>query len=203
LLELYTSEGCSSCPPADDWFSTLKDQPGLWKGFVPVAFHVDYWNYLGWTGPYSKSEFTQRQRRYASLWSSDTIYTPGFVLDGREWRRRSARDLIRPDDREVGRLKLEWKSGRFSIGFEPSMGTPEKWSFHLVTLGMGRSSTVSRGENAGRTLTHDFVALEHLHVPTDQTTAEWTSASSRAEAVAAWVSLGSDPTPIQAVGGWL
>ena len=55
LLELYTSEGCSSCPPAEAWLSGLKDNPGLWRDFVPVAFHVDYWNYLGWRDKWSRA----------------------------------------------------------------------------------------------------------------------------------------------------
>jgi hypothetical protein len=86
LLELYTSEGCSSCPPAESWLSRLKESPGLWKEFVPVAFHVDYWDYLGWRDPWSSKTFTDRQHAYAHAWRSDSVYTPGFVLNGKEWR---------------------------------------------------------------------------------------------------------------------
>jgi hypothetical protein len=75
LLELYTSEGCSSCPPAESWLSRLKESPGLWKDFVPVAFHVDYWNYLGWRDPWSTKAFTDRQHAYARTWRSDSVYT--------------------------------------------------------------------------------------------------------------------------------
>src|SRR5580693_7997010 len=78
LLELYTSEGCSSCPPAETWLSRLKASPGLWGDFVPVAFHVDYWDYLGWRDPWAKSEFSNRQRAYAARWHSQSVYTPGF-----------------------------------------------------------------------------------------------------------------------------
>src|SRR5436190_11363063 len=80
LLELYTSEGCSSCPPAETWFSKLKNAPGLWTNFVPVAFHVDYWNRLGWRDKFSDAQFSERQRAYAQLWSAENIYTPEFVL---------------------------------------------------------------------------------------------------------------------------
>src|SRR5437868_3719162 len=62
LLELYTSEGCSSCPPAEQWMTQLKNAPGLWKSFVPVAFHVDYWDYLGWKDVLSSPNYSQRQR---------------------------------------------------------------------------------------------------------------------------------------------
>src|SRR5262249_36121801 len=86
LLELFTSEGCSSCPPAEKWISNLRSNPDLWKKVVPVAFHVDYWDHLGWRDPFSKQEFTERQRSYAATWGGDSIYTPGFVVNGREWR---------------------------------------------------------------------------------------------------------------------
>src|SRR5215470_17138375 len=86
LLELFTSEGCSSCPPAEKWVSGLKAAPGLWKQFVPVAFHVDYWDYLGWRDPWASKAFSDRQRAYAQVWGGDSIYAPGFVLNGQEWR---------------------------------------------------------------------------------------------------------------------
>src|SRR5579859_334549 len=78
LLELYTSEGCSSCPPAEAWISNLKSRSGLWTDFVPVAFHVDYWNGLGWRDKLSSEEFSQRQRDYAQAWSAQDVYTPEF-----------------------------------------------------------------------------------------------------------------------------
>src|SRR5689334_18800483 len=86
LIELYTSEGCSSCPPAEAWLSKLKDEPRLWRDFVPLAFHVDYWDRLGWRDPFASKEWTARQYAYSAGWKSESVYTPGFVLDGREWR---------------------------------------------------------------------------------------------------------------------
>ena len=86
LLELFTSEGCSSCPPAEAWLSKLKDAPGLWTDFVPLAFHVDYWDRLGWRDPFAAKAWTARQYQYSAFWKSSSVYTPGFVLDGREWR---------------------------------------------------------------------------------------------------------------------
>ena len=83
LLELFTSEGCSSCPPAESWLSQLKQKPELWSGFVPVAFHVDYWDYLGWRDKWASQQFSDRQRDYAQAWGSDSVYTPGFVLNGK------------------------------------------------------------------------------------------------------------------------
>src|SRR5262245_10264750 len=86
LLELFTSEGCSSCPPAEAWLSRLKESPCLWKDFVPVAFHVDYWDRLGWEDPWGSRAYSQRLQSYARSWRNDSVYTPGFVLNGKEWR---------------------------------------------------------------------------------------------------------------------
>src|SRR5882724_13240893 len=86
VLELFTSEGCSSCPPAEAWLSKLKGAPGLWHDFVPVAFHVDYWDHLGWKDPFASKEWTARQYHYSAIWKSSSVYTPAFVLDGREWQ---------------------------------------------------------------------------------------------------------------------
>src|SRR5438034_11825938 len=78
LIELFTSEGCSSCPPAEKWLSVLKSNPDLWKKIIPVAFHVDYWDRLGSRDRLAKPEFTSRQPRYAAAWGGDSVYTPGF-----------------------------------------------------------------------------------------------------------------------------
>ena len=68
LIELFTSEGCSSCPPAEKWMSGLKSNQDLWKKIIPVTFHVDYWDHLGWRDRFAKPEFTSRQQRYAAAW---------------------------------------------------------------------------------------------------------------------------------------
>src|SRR2546430_7383511 len=103
LLELFTSEGCSSCPPAEAWLSKLKSDPRLWKDFVPLAFHVDYWDRLGWRDPFAAKEWTARQYRYSATWKNESVYTPGFILDGREWTNRS---LPPPAAEKPGALKL-------------------------------------------------------------------------------------------------
>jgi hypothetical protein len=86
LLELYTSEGCSSCPPTDRWMSALENEPGLWNEFIPIALHVDYWDYIGWKDRFVSLEYSARQRQYAQEQSLKTVYTPGFVYNGNEWR---------------------------------------------------------------------------------------------------------------------
>jgi hypothetical protein len=120
LLELYTSEGCSSCPPADRWLSTLKDDPGLWKEIIPVAFHVDYWDYLGWKDAFSKAEYTQRQRNYARWNNLRTIYTPGFLQNGKElrgWNR--GRAIIDRQGENVGQLTVNISKGVLIANFKP------------------------------------------------------------------------------------
>src|SRR2546423_563124 len=85
LIELFTSEGCSSCPSAEAWLSNLKNEPRLWQDFVPIAFHVDYWDHLGWRDPFASKAWTERQADYSVRWKGDSVYTPAFVLDGKEW----------------------------------------------------------------------------------------------------------------------
>src|SRR5581483_8429927 len=84
LVELYTSEGCSSCPPADRWLSTLGERRAL-EQVVPLALHVDYWDYIGWKDPYAKREFSQRQRRLSQLQRASFVYTPQVLVQGRDF----------------------------------------------------------------------------------------------------------------------
>ncbi len=83
LLELYTSEGCSSCPPADKWLSGL---PHDFNKAIPLAFHVDYWDYIGWKDRFSKAEYSDRQRKIAAFSDSGYVYTPQVVMNGRDFR---------------------------------------------------------------------------------------------------------------------
>src|SRR5213595_2381873 len=119
LLEPFTSEGCSSCPPAEAWLSKLKDEPRLWKDFVPLAFHVDYWDHLGWRDPFASKEWTARQYQYSTNWKSESVYTPGFVLDGREWMERTVPTL---SGDKPGALKLSIINGKVLAEFVPVNG---------------------------------------------------------------------------------
>ena len=119
LIELFTSEGCSSCPSAEAWLSKLKTESGLWKDFVPLAFHVDYWDRLGWRDPFAAKEWTARQYQYAASWKSDGVYTPGLVLDGREWRERK---VPTPSDEKPGVLKVSVVNEKVSAEFNPAKG---------------------------------------------------------------------------------
>jgi hypothetical protein len=208
LIELFTSEGCSSCPPAEAWLSNLKTEPRLWRDFVPVAFHVDYWDRLGWRDPFASKIWTSRQYAYSSLWKSNAVYTPGFVLNGHEWQNRS---LPSSGAEAVGVLKVAVGNGdRVTASFQPASAGTRDYEIHVARLGSGLSTEVKAGENRGRKLLHDFVVLslasegmnggtKELRIPG---IAPKPGADSRS-ALAAWVTEAGQIEPIQAVGGWL
>ena len=215
LLELYTSEGCSSCPPAESWFSKLKTHPKLWKDFVPVAFHVDYWDHLGWPDPFGAASYSERQRAYAAEWKSRSFYTPGFVLDGKEWRGWFSRnELPRQSNSLIGRLTVSSEDGkRWLIQFEPAApGPPSAFDFRAALLGFDLSTEVKAGENRGLKLEHDFVVLA-LATATSRVSGDSFQAElsltppsrflTKRLAVAAWVTRHNDLQPLQAVAGWL
>ncbi|MCC5022093.1 MAG: DUF1223 domain-containing protein [Candidatus Synoicihabitans palmerolidicus] len=85
-MELLPAEGCSSCPPAENWLGALRHESGLWRDFVPVAWHVNYWDRLGWPDKFAERSYTDRQYAYARSWQSGRVYTPGFVRGGKEWQ---------------------------------------------------------------------------------------------------------------------
>ncbi len=211
LLELYTSEGCSSCPPADRWLSSLADDPRLWRDVVPVAFHVDYWDALGWPDRFASPIYSQRQRRYAQTQLIRTAYTPGFILNGEEWRSWFSHPYldVKPGI-SVGSLRLIVSDKQATVIFTPAAGQPANLELHLATLGFGLSSSVNAGENQGRRLVHDFVVLGYEQFPLTQHGAAYEATSElphprlagSRSALAAWVSRTDSLRPLQAVGGW-
>src|SRR5258707_8895625 len=143
FVELFTSEGCSSCPPAERTLSKLTYQPSLWKTFVPVAFHVNYCDNLGWKDRLASVEFTQRQHTYASGWRSDTVYTPEFVLNGREWQWSGADALARESNETPGALTvLENGGGNFVVTFGPTKPMTGQVLAHIALLCFGLKSEV-------------------------------------------------------------
>src|SRR5205809_5882251 len=212
LVELFTSEGCSSCPPTDAWISQLRESPDLWKKIVPVAFHVDYWNNLGWRDRFAKPEFTARQRRYVAAWRGDSVYTPGFVVNGREWRDWFGGNAMPITSTKVGVLRVAvGDDGKVSATFIPDTMQARPLTLNVALLGNDLESDVKRGENSGRKLRHDFVVLQLAKSEMTNQGNLWTGTvflSSNAEtdkatALAAWVKSGETAPPIQATGGWL
>ena len=213
LIELFTSEGCSSCPPAEKWLGGLAAEAGLWREFVPVAFHVDYWDGLGWPDRFASAENTRRQETYSAAWRSPSIYTPGFVLNGHEWRGwRGALDLGPAAATEAGILELKGTgTNSFTVTFTPPTGTKSDFDATVVWQGSSLVSDVRRGENAGRKLKHNFVVLRagsaRLKLADGKAVATVALAhpeprDSEQLSVAAWVTRRGELTPLQAVGGW-
>ena len=201
LIELFTSQGCSSCPPAEAWLSKLKNEARLWKDFVPIAFHVDYWDRLGWRDPFAAKEWTARQYLYSETWNSEGVYTPGFVLDGREWLGRS---LPAAASEKPGPLKLTIDNKRIIASFVPTDGAIKDVDLHVATLGFDLATKVGAGENSGRSLRQDFVVLSLANEKMSGGKSEIPFvADPRAGAVAAWITVPNHIEPIQAVGGWL
>jgi hypothetical protein len=205
LLELFTSQGCSSCPPAERWLNAYVDDDGLWTELVPVAFHVDYWDYIGWQDTFAAATHGERQRDYARAGRARTVYTPGFFSNGREWRGWTFGLGPRRADRQPGRLVADVGSTHLDARFTAA---GERLQLHVAMLGFGIATPVARGENSGRTLAQEFVVLKHaVHVSDNGV---WHVALPPVDAmqaqrlgIALWVSRPDNPAPLQATGGWL
>ena len=212
LIELFTSEGCSSCPAADAWLSRLKDSLDLWRKVVPVAFHVDYWNNLGWRDRFAKPEFTARQRQYVAAWHGDSVYTPGFVVNGREWRGCFADGtLAHEQTAKVGNLRITLSNETdVTAIFTREVSRSSPVQLYVALLGGNLESDVKRGENSGRKLRHDFVVLQLVKTDLIASGDRWAGSISlpkqnveKPRALAAWLSNENVDPPIQATGGWL
>ncbi|WP_158527298.1 DUF1223 domain-containing protein [Pelagibaculum spongiae] len=206
LLELYTSEGCSSCPPADRLVSSLKDSDELWKKYVPVAFHVDYWDYLGWKDPFASAENSKQQRKKVKDGHARSVYTPAFFIGGKEWRGFFRKRKLSGDNIKTGNLKISVEGNSFQASYNPTQQSYAASKLHIAILGMDRTTKVPKGENAGRTLPHDFVSLQHLQLTANKAS-QWQQDIDLCRfeppiAIAAWVD-GKKAPAIQALGGKL
>jgi hypothetical protein len=214
LLELYTSEGCSSCPPAESWLSKLTNSPVLWTEFVPVAFHVDYWNNLGWRDKLSSEQYSARQQAYANSWAAENIYTPEFVLNGKEWRNWfGLRGAPASSANPTGTLKV-WSEDlkHWQVNFVPPAPGTGDYEVTAALLVSDVSSDVQAGENAGRHLNHDFAALSLMTRPLVSQTGgtrgtfiidNKPKGITGRRALAVWVTRSGQLQPLQATGGWL
>lgn len=163
VLELFTSEGCSSCPAADRLLNKVKAE-GDSAVFV-LSYHVDYWDYLGWKDPFSQAAFSNRQREYARRFQLESIYTPQVVVDGGEEfvgsdesRLRAALTKITPA--AVSIMATAATAGQKAVQVSYSLSSAEGLSLHLAVVQTEATTDVKRGENGGRTLQHVNVVRE-------------------------------------------
>jgi hypothetical protein len=170
LTELYTSDGCDSCPPANRWLSALAARGFGSDKVVPLGLHVDYWDYIGWKDIYAQPQFTERQRMLSRLSGSTFVYTPQVVVQGRDFRGwgSAAFDAhvkavnARPARADL-RLGLEAAPGKVLITASALVKAPGAKAQLFVALTQSRiSSDVKAGENRGVTLKHDHVVRDWI-----------------------------------------
>jgi len=204
LLELFTSQGCSSCPPAEHWLQQFTSSPRLWSQIIPIAMHVDYWDDLGWKDPFANPAYSQRQRTYQQTGHVNGVYTPGFVINGQEWRDFFGLRSLPAMTGNTGVLQATMQSQQLTADYS---GNKEPFVLHVALLGFGLKTSVSHGENRQRVLEEDFVSLAQttaqsvnnhwlLKIPTSNVKAE-------RYGLAVWIERPTQISPVQATGGWL
>lgn len=168
LLELYTSEGCSSCPPADKWISGLDTNM---TQVTPLAFHVDYWNYIGWQDKFSKAEYSNRQRKIAAFNSAGFVYTPQFVLNGKDfkgWDNSRLRQATEKSKQQLAQAQLQLSTASLANGDIALNATAsaqdaniaKRADVFVVLYENNLVSKINAGENNGRELHHDYVVRD-------------------------------------------
>ena len=173
VVELYTSEGCNSCPPADRWVSSLPSRDFNADQVVPLAFHVDYWDYLGWRDRFAQASFSARQRAQADRGGARFVYTPQLLLNGAELRRHLidsefAERLAKVNSRvAAAELRLVQRAGVHGVSIELESrvieASAQRFSeTYAVLLENNLGSEVRAGENSGKMLRHDFVVREMI-----------------------------------------
>ncbi len=172
LVELYTSEGCDSCPPADRWLQGLGTQGFAPDRVVPLSLHVNYWDYIGWKDPYAQQRFSDRQRRLAQVLRARVVYTPQVMLQGKDFRRWYTAGAF---EEAVAKINARPPSARIALSLEG--GRPDTLltevraelldaaqaadaALYLASYENKLVSQVAAGENRGRTLSHDYVVFE-------------------------------------------
>lgn len=163
VVELYTSEGCSSCPPADHWLSTLKGRADV----IALGFHVHYWDRLGWPDRFASEAYTRRQYELASLRGRQGVYTPQVLVDGQDWHdwpRLPMSASVPAQPAPEVELARE-PDGRVHARVAPNAAATNRLAGYWVVLEHNHVSRVRAGENAGETLRHDHVVRLQRDVP--------------------------------------
>jgi hypothetical protein len=164
LVELFTSEGCSSCPPADALLTRLlREQPLADVEIIPLSLHVDYWDHQGWRDPFASKAFTSRQEAYSKIFGEARVYTPQVVVDGRDEINGSDEAAVRRVVQAAGArphlslrvdARVRGSSARLSIDLPAAPPDAEPIDVLVALTEDDLTSVVRRGENGGRTLTH-------------------------------------------------
>ncbi len=169
LIELYTSEGCSSCPPADQWLSALVPRVVTANEVVPLAFHVDYWDRLGWRDRFADPSYTARQYAYSKVSGSSFVFTPQVILAGRNYGAWSSNSSVQKDVRNAVAVAPDASfvlrqqavaSGKLEFEVQAQLRQGVSFSEVRVYAALfqnGLVSEVGRGENSGSRLRHDYV----------------------------------------------
>jgi len=169
IVELFTSEGCSSCPPADRLLSEIVSNSNSDIEVMALSFHVDYWDYIGWKDPYARKEFSNRQRTYASKLKSYQVYTPQMIVNGRhefvgsnrrEWQNAFETESKRKPEHELALSNVRVKNG--ALHFDIGHDLPQSSFINVAVVERELSQNVARGENRGRKLEHDNVVRHFL-----------------------------------------
>jgi hypothetical protein len=168
LVELYTSQGCSSCPPADRWLSTLTQRYRPTEA-IPLALHVGYWDYIGWKDPFAKREFNDRQRDWAAANQNRTVYTPGVFVQGRELREWHAAPMLDRHVKSTNAMpagatitvagRKEGQQWLLDVSAQTAVARPGA-ELRVALVQSGLSTAVRAGENRGETLGNDHVVRE-------------------------------------------
>lgn len=169
LLELYTSEGCDSCPPADRWVSALAGRGLDPERVVTLGFHVDYWNYLGWNDPFARADYSARQRAANQRNKARVVYTPQLLLNGADYRRGTFKDDLADrvnainQDQPGARISLKLATGPAGeLSVQGTVAVAEAArkngaQAYLAVYENNLANAVTSGENRGKQLRHDFV----------------------------------------------
>ena len=169
MVELFTSQGCSSCPPADALLAELADREDV----IAMALHVDYWDYIGWKDKFADPAFTKRQKLYAYAAGTRTIYTPQMIVNGREHvvgsKPMKLADLIERHKRttQTAQVALDRRGDTVSIRVTAKGRAAGDSVIRLAVLTPGETVEIKRGENAGRTLTYRNIVRDIVDL------AEW------------------------------
>jgi hypothetical protein len=176
VVELFTSQGCSSCPPADALIHEIASDPALRGKVIPLAFHVDYWDSLGWRDPFSSAEWTQRQARYARAMQLASSYTPQAVVNGTSQFVGSNRSALNnalesaSNGKPAGELSVSARREGNTIVASVHAASSAKDDVLLALTEDGVTTKIEHGENAGRTLVNDAVVRRLIRVKPGQTT---------------------------------